>query len=105
MKMNQHFTAFLRSRSFPRPALLALSLAVNGPAVRGADFYWQGGSGSWQNTNHWTPSRITPPGSGDNAFITASGAYTVTGGGYADNRVLGGPSGDPGPVAARQYRD
>ena len=95
MKMNQHFTAFLRSRSFPRPALLALSLAVNGPAVRGADFYWQGGSGSWQNTNHWTPSRITPPGSGDNAFITASGAYTVTGGGYADNLVLGGPGSTP----------
>ena len=95
MKMNQHFTAFLRSRPFPRQALLALFLAVNGPAVRGADFYWQGGSGSWQNTNHWTPSRITPPGSGDNAFITASGAYTVTGGGYADNLVLGGPGSTP----------
>ena len=37
---------------------------------------WKGGSHDWQVGGQWTPSGV--PGSGDDAVIDASGAYTVT---------------------------
>jgi hypothetical protein len=70
--------------------LLAAGWLMAAGTARATDFYWiNPGGGDWADTNNWSPSRIYPPDTGDNVFITAAGTYNVTGGGYADSLTLG----------------
>jgi hypothetical protein len=71
-------------------ALLAAGELEFVGTARAADFYWiNPGGGDWGYTNNWSPSRISPPDSGDNVFITLPGAYNVTGNGNANSLTLG----------------
>jgi hypothetical protein len=70
--------------------LLAAGWLMAAGTARAADFYWiNSGGGDWNNTNNWVPSSINAPSYQDNVFITAAGAYTVTGGATVNSLTLG----------------
>src|SRR5207249_455002 len=55
-----------------------LALACAAPAARAGDYTWNSAaSGNYATAAAWSPAG-GPPGAGDNALITAAGAYTVT---------------------------
>jgi hypothetical protein len=45
--------------------------------VAAGDLHWKGGNQDWQNPGHWLPTNV-PPTSSNDAFVDASGSYTVT---------------------------
>jgi uncharacterized repeat protein (TIGR01451 family) len=47
------------------------------PGVRvGGDIHWIAGSGNWESATNWSPAVV--PTSADNAYVDATGTYTVT---------------------------
>ena len=81
--MNTHTVPFALMNHIKRlnqalrswPALVSTVIFFTAGA-NATDLTWVGGSGNWNVAANWNPAQI--PGSGDNAFITTNGIYTVT---------------------------
>ena len=62
-------------------SVIALSAFIIGVLLtfsqsHGLDYYWVGGSGSWENSLKWSPNG--QPQSGDNAYLTHIGPRNIS---------------------------